>query len=153
MSNLPQCLHSRVGLLHLLRRSRDLLSALHNIHCFTVLTQKCAKMLHQINLMADPKKSKQSFASTAKVLYWKVWGNFLLFVCSELTVAIRIDSVEGVLMVDDQYVSTFYCSAGALRRNEFVPFPHKIRPCCGFTSFFHAAENYWQTAEKTLHLL
>lgn len=62
--------------------------------------------------------------------------------CTELTVAVRIDGVEGVLVVDDQYVAIFYCSAGTLCRYEFFPLPHKIRPSCGLLRSIHAAEKY-----------
>lgn len=72
--------------------------------------------------------------------------------CTELTVAVRVDGVEGVLVVDDQYVSIFYCSAGTLRRYEFIPLPHKIRSSCGHLRSFHAAEKYRQTGESICYL-
>lgn len=59
-----------------------------------------------------------------------------------LTVAVRIDGVEGALVVDDQYVSIFYCSAGTLRLSEFIPLPHKVRPSCGLLRSFHGSEKY-----------
>lgn len=90
--------------------------------------------------MCREQKQKVSGHFFSVVVRWLL----LRIECSALTVAVRVDGVEGALMVDEQNVPIFYCSAGTFRLDQFVPLSHKIKASRRLLRSLHDLEKFWR---------